>query len=78
MNSTFLILAIVASCSLRRFDEPSGDISAPMTDVYILPCRRITVAGDSLGGAVANLLGVYIAKKHGASLASKVKELTPT
>jgi hypothetical protein len=32
------------------------------------------VAGDSLGGAVANLLGVYIAKKHGASLASKVKE----
>lgn len=36
---------------------------------------KVSLAGDSLGGAVANLMGAYIARVHGGMLKEKVGDL---
>lgn len=55
---------------LRYVKSLIPHIDAEMTRVRP---SKVSLAGDSLGGAVANLLGAYIAREYGAALKEKVR-----
>lgn len=58
-------------CSGRCF---SYMVSSPVNCNFGCQHPQVSLAGDSLGGAVANLIGAYIAREYGDTLSEKVRK----